>query len=163
MDRQIGGNVLRDAIEARQIDSVITLTKRISKILLRGAADRDDRALIICQDLRKFVDRFRPHCANGFHSIENHRTAPFKTLSTRRPISSVLVTVCLPISVQDRRLGKIFSGLSRPLGLKTALTRSMVSRSDSEKTMFMYSFFSNPMPCSPLSEPPTSTQTFNTS
>ena len=36
------------------------------------------------------------------------------------PISAVLVVLCLPTSVQARRVGKILAGFKRPPGLKTS-------------------------------------------
>src|SRR5262249_28504532 len=93
------------------------------------------------QYVREFLHRFRTCDACRRQPINRH-TLPLKTLSTRLPISIVLVTVCFPISVHDRRVRKILSGLRKPSGLNTAFTRRIVCRSASEKTIPRYSFFS---------------------
>src|SRR3954470_4141434 len=61
-------------------------------------------------------------------------------------------------SLQVRGEGKIFSGFSRPSGLNAFRRRSITSRSSSENSIGIWSFFSMPTPCSPVMEPPSSTQ-----
>src|SRR5579863_7007177 len=62
------------------------------------------------------------------------------------------------ISPQALPMGRTFPGLSRPAGLNAARTRSISARSSGVKIRGMSSFFSMPIPCSPVSAPPTSTQ-----
>src|SRR5215469_5794147 len=62
------------------------------------------------------------------------------------------------ISPQPLLSGKILPGLSKQAGLKASWTRRMRSKSASEKRSGISSAFSMPMPCSPVSAPPTSTQ-----
>src|SRR4029079_2964402 len=80
-----------------------------------------------------------------------------RTCSTLFAISAVFVVVCLPISVQALRVGKILEGVNRPDGLNTCFTAVITDKSSSLKTRSMNSFFSKPIPCSPLSDPPAAT------
>ena len=63
-----------------------------------------------------------------------------------------------PSSAQRRSCGNTLPGLSRWLGSKAHLTRICWSRSISLNISGIRSRFSTPTPCSPVSTPPTSTQ-----
>src|SRR5207302_1054993 len=62
-----------------------------------------------------------------------------------------------------RSAGKIFPGFMSPWGSNTRRIRSITSRSASEKTYRIFSRFSRPMPCSPVTDPPASAQSFKIS
>src|SRR5262249_49315958 len=142
----------------------IGAVQRIAEIRLRTGAERNDGAFFDGNDLGEFFDRSRLKEFCRREAVNGQRVTfsfvPSRISSTRFPISAVLVVVCFPISVQPRGAGKILAVLRSPSGLNTRLTRNIVSRWVSLKTRSIKFFFSYPMPCSPLRDPPTSTHNF---
>src|SRR6202034_951271 len=67
-------------------------------------------------------------------------------------------TCICPSSAQRCSVGNTFPGLSRPLSSNAHLRRCCWSRSACENITGIRSRFSTPTPCSPVSTPPTSTQ-----
>ncbi len=51
--------------------------------------------------------------------------------------------------------GSILNGLQRPSGLNVVRIATIAARSSGEKSFGMNSIFSTPMPCSPVTLPPT--------
>ena len=58
-------------------------------------------------------------------------------------------------SMQPAPPGSILDGLQRPSGLNVLRRATMAARSSGEKSLGMNSIFSTPMPCSPVTLPPT--------
>src|SRR5438094_6817791 len=108
----------------------------------------------------------------GFRSSTNLQPSPGALLARRPlpegearsisstcfPISAVLVVPCFPILVQPRRVGKIFAGFKRPVGLNKGLTRINVSRLGLVKDRIIKTFFLVAVACLTLRETPATTQ-----
>ncbi len=58
-------------------------------------------------------------------------------------------------SMQPPPPGSILDGLHRPSGLNVLRSATIAARSSGEKSLGMNSIFSTPMPCSPVTLPPT--------
>jgi hypothetical protein len=57
--------------------------------------------------------------------------------------------------MQAPAVGSILRGLHRPSGLNAARNRNIIAKSSGENSFDMKSIFSTPMPCSPVTLPPT--------
>src|SRR5207248_3046444 len=85
--------------------------------------------------------------------VQTHISSPPATLAARRGAWSGALDGAEPSTTSP---GKTFPGFIRPWGSSTWRIRSITSRSSSEKMYRMFSRFSSPIPCSPVTDPPAS-------
>src|SRR6185312_76659 len=83
---------------------------------------------------------------------DNHRTLPMIDYTAARRPGLLCTTPC--DSVQPPAVGSILPGEQRLSGLNASRNRFMNARSSGANSLAMKSSFSTPMPCSPLTEPP---------
>src|SRR5690606_32755069 len=108
-------------------------------------------------DEQRLVARVRGHdLLAELGQDEFHGGDQKRGMSGKR--SSPPCTCILPYSAQRASVGMTFSGLSSPRGSKARLTARNRSSSSRENCTHIWLIFSMPTPCSPVTVPPTCTQ-----
>src|SRR5262249_42253957 len=140
-DGQIGRLVLDDAVQARGVQyDVDALGRRAQVELGTTALGCHGLARFVrrVQGLRERIGRGRAHLGGDAQGHSQPAAPPRRANNSR----------------QRPAVGKPLPGLHRPSGSTASLMRCIWAMSAWLKISGIRSFFSMPMPCSPLSEPP---------
>src|SRR5215218_6120868 len=178
---QVGRLIHKDAIERLRRNGEVERCRNVAKTEHRSAADRGDSRAIGCrsrENLSKLRRGVRPLDASQSLTVDDDCIGVTIQMSVHHLVRflvwvrgfrtsyigkmpyfwAMAFARSARTSPHTYPFGKSFSGFNMPAGSNAFFTPAIAARSSPVKTSSIYPRFSVPMPCSPESAPPISTQ-----